>query len=72
MVEHTGFVPASDERGTPYYQARGRVPAFFLQALEEAGHAVKHVERVIDVPRDEGEPFQLPIVETRVFVNHQL
>ena len=72
VVEHTGFVPASDERGNRYYQTSGPVPAFFLSALRNAGHDVRHVERLIDIPREEGDPLQLPITETRVFVNHQL
>ena len=72
LVQHTGFVPASDELGNRFYRTRGEVPDFFLQALQQAGHDVKHVERTVDVPRPDGEPLRLPITETQVFVNHAL
>jgi len=72
VVEHTGFVPASDEGGNLFYRTRGEVPGFFLEALQEAGHDVKFVERLIDLPLEDGEPLHLPITETRVFIKHEL
>ena len=66
VVQHTGLVPASDEDGRRYYTARGDVPPFVLRALEEAGHDVERVERVVQLPREEGEPIVLPVSETRV------
>lgn len=66
-----GFVPASDERGNVFYRGEG-VPAVVLRALKQAGHGVERVERMIHVPREEGEPLELPVTETRVFINHEL
>ena len=66
VVQHTGLVPASDEQGRRYYTARGDFPPFILRALEAAGHDVEQVERVVQLPREEGEPIVLPVNETRV------
>ena len=72
VVEAAGFVRTRDERGNQFYETRGEIPDMVLRALREAGHEVQHVERVIDLPRQEGEPIQLPIRETRVFIKHEL
>lgn len=66
-----GFVPAADERGNIFYRGEG-IPAVVLRALQQAGHGVERVERLIHVPRKEGEPLELPVTETRVFLNHEL
>lgn len=72
VIEERGFVQASDASGKTYYQAKGDVPRAVLSALVQAGHEVKRVERTIDVPREGGDPFQLPITETQVFLNYEL
>ena len=72
VVEQRGFVPVSDERGNLYYRTREDVPRAVLKALVEAGHDVQRVERVIDLPREDGAPLQLPITETRVVFHHEL
>ena len=72
VVERRGFIPASDEQGQFYYRTREDVPPAVLKALVLAGHDVQRVKRTIDVPRENDSPLQLPITETRVFINHEL
>ncbi len=52
--------------GQPGYTTLELLPPFMLEALVDAGHRVRHVERVMHLDSERGEPIELPLVETHI------